>query len=210
MVDVSAPLALLMTNEPPDARPRADARRNRRTVLDAAVALLAERPQATMQEVADASGLGRTTVYRHFPKRQDLIDALFEEVLREAADAIATALEHPSNPHRLLCDLGPAMVAIGDRYAFLDAHPELQERALSIAAEERNPLGLYLTEAQERGEIRDDLPVHWMLTTLRALAIVALVERRAGRITADEAGRFVGETMASAFRPQAAGGQGGK
>jgi AcrR family transcriptional regulator len=191
-----------MTNELPDARPRADARRNRQTVLDAAVTLLAERPQATMQEVADASGLGRTTVYRHFPKRQDLIDALFEEVLREAAEAIDRALESPGSPRRLLCDLGPAMVAIGDRYAFLDAHPELQERALSLSAEAGNPLGTYLATAQERGEIRRDLPVHWMLTTLRALAIVAMVERRAGRMTAEEAGTYVGETMASAFSPQ--------
>jgi AcrR family transcriptional regulator len=194
-----------MPNEPHDARPRADARRNRQTVLDAAVALLAERPSATMQEVADASGLGRTTVYRHFPKRQDLIDALFDEVLREAAQAIGRALESPETPHKLLCNLGPAMVAIGDRYAFLDAHPELQERALSVSSEEDNPLGVYLAEAQQRGEIRDDLPVHWMLTTLRGLAIVAMVERRAGRMDADEAGTFVGETMASAFKPQGNG-----
>src|SRR3954465_12123081 len=118
-----------MTDETSDARLRSDARRNRRTVLDAAVALLAQRPQATMQEVADASGLGRTTVYRHFPRRQDLIDALFEEVLREAAEAIDAALEAPQTPRRLLCELGPAMVEVGDRYAFLEAHPELQERA---------------------------------------------------------------------------------
>jgi AcrR family transcriptional regulator len=187
-----------MTIEPPDAQPRADARRNRRTVLDAAVALLAQRPQATMQEVADASGLGRTTVYRHFPKRQDLIDALFDEVLREAAETIEESLRNHGTPRELLCDIGARIISIGDRYAFLDAHPELRERALTSTGG-GDPLAAFLTAAQARGEIRDDLPVAWMLASLRGLAIVAMVERQAGRMTADEAGTYVGETLATAF-----------
>jgi AcrR family transcriptional regulator len=195
-----------MTEETSEARLRSDARRNRRTVLDAAVALLAQRPQATMQEVADASGLGRTTVYRHFPRRQDLIDALFQDVLREAAQTIENAVQGTSSPRELLCELGPRIIAIGDRYRFLDAHPELRERALAPTFEgtREDPLERYLTEAQERGEVRDDMPVGWMLTTLRGLGVVAMMEVAAGRITVEEAGKHVGETCASAFTPQAA------
>src|SRR3954453_14471855 len=110
-----------MTDQTSEARLRSDARRNRRSVLDAAVALLAQRPQATMQEVADASGLGRTTVYRHFPRRQDLIDALFDDVGRDAGATIAEALRAPGTARELLCSLGPRIIAIGDRYRFLDA-----------------------------------------------------------------------------------------
>jgi AcrR family transcriptional regulator len=192
-----------MTDETTEARLRSDARRNRRTVLDAAVALLAQRPQATMQEVADASGLGRTTVYRHFPRRQDLIDALFEEVLREAGETVEDALRQATSPRELLCDLGVRIMAIGDRYRFLDAHPELRERTLALGGELReDPLERYLAEAQTRGEVRGDLPVAWMLTTLRGLGVVAMMEVSAGRMTVDEAGRHVGETCASAFMPQ--------
>src|SRR3954447_18126870 len=100
-----------MTEETTEARLPSDARRNRRTVLDAAVALLAERPQETMQEIADASGLGRTTVYRHFPRRQDLIDALSESVLRKAAETVAEALSSPTSARELLCDLVPRIIA---------------------------------------------------------------------------------------------------
>jgi AcrR family transcriptional regulator len=194
-----------MTDETTDARLRSDARRNRRTVLDAAVVLLAQRPQATMQEVADASGLGRTTVYRHFPRRQDLIDALFEEVLREAAETVGEAVQSATSARELLCELGPRIIAIGDRYRFLDAHPELRERALAPENSEQsggeNPLEAYLSAAQRRGEIRDDLPVPWMLTTLRGLGVVAMVEITAGRMSVEEAGRHLGETCASAFAP---------
>lgn len=191
-----------MNDETSDARLRSDARRNRRTVLDAAVALLAERPQATMQEVADASGLGRTTVYRHFPRRQDLVDALFEEVLREAAETVEDALRSATSARDLLCELGPRIIAIGDRYRFLDAHPDLRERALSPRNDDVNPLEVYLRQAQARGEVRDDLPVTWMLTTLRGLGVVAMVEVSAGRMTVEAAGQHVGETCATAFAPR--------
>jgi AcrR family transcriptional regulator len=195
----------VMTDDTSEARLRSDARRNRRTVLDAAVTLLAQRPNATMQEVADASGLGRTTVYRHFPRRQDLIDALFEEVLREAAETVNEALAVAASPRALLCDLGVRVIAIGDRYRFLDAHPDVRDR--SLAGENamdgaNNPLELYLAEAQRRGEVRDDMPVTWMLTTLRGLGVVAMVEVAAGRLTVEDAGRHVGETCATAFAPR--------
>jgi AcrR family transcriptional regulator len=185
-----------------DGSLRADARRNRRQVLDAAVALLADRPQATMQEIADASGLGRTTVYRHFPRRQDLVEALFADVLREAGQTIDEALHEPGSPHELLCALGPRLIAIGDRYRFLEAHPDMRERAMTVGGEIGNPLASFLAEAQARGELRDDLPVAWMLTTLRGLAVVAMYELTAGRITVEEAGSFVGETVAAAFAPE--------
>jgi AcrR family transcriptional regulator len=180
---------------------RTDARRNRRTVLDAAVVLLAERPNATMHEIADASGLGRTTVYRHFPRRQDLVDALFVEVLREAWEAIAEALRDDGDALDLLRVLGPRMIAVGDRYRFLEVHPELRERALTAGDEVGNPLAARLTEAQARGELRDDMPVSWMLTTLRGLAVVAMIEVTAGRLTVAQAGDLLGETLAAAFAP---------
>jgi AcrR family transcriptional regulator len=191
-----------MNDDTSDARLRSDARRNRRTVLDAAVALLAKRPQATMQEVADASGLGRTTVYRHFPRRQDLIDALYEQVLAESAQTVRDAIGAATNARELLCDLGARVIAIGDRYRFLDAHPELRERTLAGRGDDRegaDPLHDYLSAAQERGEIRPDVPVGWMLTTMRGLAVVAMFEVSAGRMTVEDAGKHVGETCASAF-----------
>lgn len=191
-----------MTDDPSEARLRSDARRNRRTVLDAAVTLLAQRPNATMQEVADASGLGRTTVYRHFPRRQDLIDALFEEVLREAAETVHEALATAGSPRELLCDLGIRVIAIGDRYRFLDAHPDVRDRTLAgenAMDGSDNPLEEYLAAAQRRGDVRRDIPVSWMLTTLRGLGVVAMVEVAAGRLTVEDAGKHVGETCATAF-----------
>ena len=70
-----------------DDPPRADAQRNREAVLQAAIGLLGERPGASMRAIADASGVGRSTVYRHFPTREALLRALFARVLEESAAA---------------------------------------------------------------------------------------------------------------------------
>ena len=68
----------------PETHERKDARRNREAVIEAALAILPDEPNASMATIAERSGLGRTTVYRHFPARNDLILALFERVIEEA------------------------------------------------------------------------------------------------------------------------------
>ena len=42
-------------------------------MIDASLDLLAEQPNATMGAIAELSGLGRTTLYRHFPSRDELV-----------------------------------------------------------------------------------------------------------------------------------------
>jgi AcrR family transcriptional regulator len=58
---------------------RADAARNRQRVLTAAAEVFAERGlDASLDEVAEAAGVGVGTVYRRFPNKEALVDALFE------------------------------------------------------------------------------------------------------------------------------------
>lgn len=50
--------------------------RTRRAILDAAAAVLARNPAASIGEIAEAAETVRSTVHRHFPERADLISAL--------------------------------------------------------------------------------------------------------------------------------------
>ena len=70
-----------------DARPlRRDAERNRQLILDAARQVFAVRGvDAGFDEIARVAGVGAATVYRRFPERTDLVDALFEQELEEMA-----------------------------------------------------------------------------------------------------------------------------
>ena len=68
---------------------RADAERNRRRIMDAARELFAERGlEVTLDDIARHAGVGVGTVYRRFPDKEVLIEALFEERLAEL-EAIA-------------------------------------------------------------------------------------------------------------------------
>ena len=66
-------------------RRRADAERNIEAILDAALARLGRDPSASMTEIAKAAGVGRVTLYGHFPSREALVDTLFDRSLADAS-----------------------------------------------------------------------------------------------------------------------------
>ena len=82
----------------PAARPalRADAERNRRRIVAAALEIFAERGlDVPMEDVARHAGVGVATLYRRFPTRADLIAGAFEAKMADYADAVAHALDEP-------------------------------------------------------------------------------------------------------------------
>ena len=77
---------------------RADARRNRESVLDAAGELFAERGDAVqMDEIAERAGLGVGTLYRHFADKQALFAAIIGRRL-QAMTALARAADEAGDP----------------------------------------------------------------------------------------------------------------
>jgi len=70
---------------------RADARRNIRSILEAAARVLAEDPAASMQAIAAAAEVSRPTVYRHFAGREELIEAIRLEAMAQAMEALDAA-----------------------------------------------------------------------------------------------------------------------
>ncbi|OBB85766.1 transcriptional regulator [Mycobacterium colombiense] len=74
-------------------RLRRDAQRNRQRVIEAARELFASRGlEATLNDVAHHAGVGVGTVYRRFPTKQDLLEAIFEGGIDELTALAETAL----------------------------------------------------------------------------------------------------------------------
>ncbi|WP_314148950.1 helix-turn-helix domain-containing protein [uncultured Leifsonia sp.] len=90
------------------ARPalRADAARNRAKILDAARRLYEESGEAGPEQVARAAGVGVGTLYRHFPNREALAAAVYEDELEQVALAAGDLLrDHaPAEALRLWMD----------------------------------------------------------------------------------------------------------
>lgn len=154
-----------MTNTPIETeRPlRADARRNRARIIDAARELFAgEQPNVQMDDIASQAGVGVGTVYRHFPDKE----ALMGELVRQRFDLFNENLRHAladvrSSAFAVLATALRANVAsvaedAATRFAFVRGG----ERVFAYAAAEMEEF-MRLAEAlvrraRDAGELRDD------------------------------------------------------
>jgi AcrR family transcriptional regulator len=150
------------TSEALITRPkRADARRNYEKVLTAAREAFAEGGESTaLEEIARRAGVGIGTLYRHFPNRQALLEALYvnevEEVCRSAAEldggdpweAFSAWVE------RVMGYLATKQALAGELLNFLDRDAALFQVCRTSLYDAGGPL---LARAQEAGVVRADV-----------------------------------------------------
>jgi AcrR family transcriptional regulator len=93
-----------VTDDRSAGRPkRADARRNEKTLLDAAAAVFVETGvEAPIRDIAARAGVGTATIYRHFPTRADLIVAVYRHQVEALAEAGPGLLADSATPYAAL------------------------------------------------------------------------------------------------------------
>ncbi|APU18472.1 TetR/AcrR family transcriptional regulator [Actinoalloteichus sp. GBA129-24] len=176
---------------------RADARRNRERLIHIARELFAEQGvSAPLDTVATRAGVGPGTLYRHFPTRQALLDAVFRERIERLCAQARDLLDAPSPGAALRTWLGMALadagvvhgVAATALITFQDdesgdevsCHDLLHRAAASL-----------LTRAQQKGEIRADLTTPELIRLVAGILTAA--EHRDGDRT--EPDRAVADRM---------------
>jgi AcrR family transcriptional regulator len=150
------------TSQKTSRRPRADSLRNRTRLLEAAATVFAAGgPQASLEAVARQAGLGIGTLYRHFPTREALFEAVYRhEVdhlhdlalrLAEGDDPVAALRRWLHANVRLVATKRGMIEALQ-----LGAHGSSELKAYSF---ERmtGALALLLGRAVAANEIRDDI-----------------------------------------------------
>jgi len=148
----------------PDAtadRPlRADAERNRQRILEAARALFAERGlSVTLDDIAHRAGVGVGTVYRRFPDKEQLIDALFAERIGEMTAVAREGLADPDAMAGLehFLERGLELQAQDRGLKELMHSAGLGAKRVAHARAEIAPLVVALVaRAQESGQLRAD------------------------------------------------------
>ena len=158
---------------------RIDAERNRRVLLGAAAGALARNPEASLSEVARLAGLTRATLYRHFGSRERLLEALKDDALDSAAEAVAAARVEEGAALEALRRVITAITSLGGRFWPLlmdgaDRDPEfLHSRAQAFA-----PVLGIIERGQMSGQIRTDISPQWAVTALTALLAAAVRQDR--------------------------------
>ncbi|MER7773911.1 TetR/AcrR family transcriptional regulator [Streptomyces sp. NPDC096191] len=146
------------------ARPkRADARRNEKTLLDAAAAVFVRSGvEAPVRDIAAEAGVGTATIYRHFPTRADLIIGVYRHQVEACAEAGPALLASAPTPYDALArwiDLfvdflvtkhGLAGVLQSDNAGFEALHTYFLDRLVPVCTD-------LLAAASTAGEIHSDV-----------------------------------------------------
>lgn len=180
----------------PGPRPlRVDAQRNEQTILEAAITVLADRPGASMAEIARAGGLARATLYRHFASRDELVRAIQAQAVAAGTEALDVARLEQGSAVAAIRRAITALIGVGDRYRLLAGEAAVDPSALERRPEIVRDLLAVVERGQRSGELRSDLPAPWVLSTLAGLLVQALREMANASVTADEAAERVASTL---------------
>jgi AcrR family transcriptional regulator len=171
---------------PADAREiprrlRADAERNRTTIVAAAQEVFAEQGlEAPLEEIAARAGVGIATLYRRFPARQQLVAAALVEKITQYADAAEQALALPDawagfvSFVERICELQAGDRGLSDLLSMAmpaDEHVEqLRRRANDQVTE-------LIKRAKGAGRLREDFVGEDLLLLLIASAAIVHVTR---------------------------------
>jgi AcrR family transcriptional regulator len=160
----------------PATRPlRADARRNRARVLEAARAAFgAEGSDVSLDAIARRAGVGAGTVYRHFPSKEALFAAVVVDRMGELADE-ARALSDDPDPGRAFSSFVERLAREGARKrdlveALADDGIHLQLGEAPIVRALSDALAALLDRAQSAGAVRGDIGVDDVMALLTGAA----------------------------------------
>ena len=157
---------------------RADAQRNRGQILDAATRSFSKCGlEATLEGIAKDAGVGIGTLYRHFPTRDALVEAVYRNELARLCDAAADLLAELPADKALRTWMDRFVDYIATKRGLADAlralaasgtNPFAESRARMLAA-----VSLLLTAGAEAGTVRADVEPADVLASLSGLTLVA-------------------------------------
>ncbi|MGK5741591.1 TetR/AcrR family transcriptional regulator [Micromonospora sp. URMC 103] len=157
---------------------RIDAQANRGRILDVAEEVFgAGGESASTEEVARLAGVGIATVFRHFPTKGALVQAVLVrrfDRLREQAEALLDSADPGTAFHdffRHLVADAATKIAIGE--ALLDAGGDRDGEAAHASMGLRRAVGALLQRAQRAGAVRDDVELPEVYALLVATSRVA-------------------------------------
>ncbi|GAA3494561.1 hypothetical protein GCM10019016_016610 [Streptomyces prasinosporus] len=149
---------------------RADAERSVRAILEAAERVLAEEPGASLEQIAAAAGVARTTIHRRFANRQALIEALASSAARQLARAVDDGRPDTAPPLVAMHRITANVLQVKSAWTFaleLPADPDSEAAALHRDIDRR--CIAVLKQAQDDKLIDEAADLDWVRRVYYAL-----------------------------------------
>jgi AcrR family transcriptional regulator len=183
-------------------RRRADAERSIEAIVDAATDCFAADPDASMVEIAKAAGVGRVTLYAHFPSREPLLQAVVVRAVAHTTDLLTDAVREDEPADQALGRLLRESWQALDRFGGLATAATRHLDPGWLRAHHDGPLRLaeqLIARGREEGAFRTDLPLGWQVTIVYTLLHAAAVEAAEARIEPAETGLILERTVLGAL-----------
>lgn len=173
-------------------------------IIEAALAVFARRPLATMEQVAEAANVGRATLFRHFSGKKALMRELSIEASRRCQEALLPLARGDGPAMDRLARAVEALIPLGAAFHFLTYEPwhtddEALKKSTRTYLEEWR---LLLEQAQTAGGIDPELPLSWTVTTLDVLLYGAWDSISNGEIAPKRAAALTLRTFLRGVAPQ--------
>jgi TetR/AcrR family transcriptional repressor of mexCD-oprJ operon len=186
-------------------RKRADAERNIAAIITAATECFARDPDASMTDIAKAAGLGRVTLYAHFPSREQLLRTVLAETIAESTGIIEAASPDEGPPAEAFARMIRSCWPLLSRFGSLHAAAQRALPADEVRRRHDQPMAhveRIIARGQAEGAFRTDLPVQWLVTTVYTLLHAAADEAAAGRLATEAVGEILEKTLLAALKPE--------
>ena len=171
---------------------------SRDAIIQAAFAILSRDSGATLTEIAERAGVGRATLHRYFPSREDLIRALAWMAIEEIDQAAAGVAEAAGSFSEALEKVLGALIPLGDRHGFLAREPVEQDSAITAEFERQMRETRELVEAAKReGAFDTSVPTGWIVQAYEHLLYAAGESVRAEDITPAQSADLAWRTLTS-------------
>ena len=164
-------------------------------IVEGAITALGLNPAASMSEIAVQAGVGRATLHRHFPTRDDLVMVLQQRCMEEMNEAAAALISDEQSSLEQLTNAMRATIPLGDRYNFLSQTTSDDETLVSAYREQLDWIRGLVADLKTDGHIAGGVPDSWALALIDQLIWIGWDQVSRGRVTAEEAPELAVRTL---------------
>jgi TetR/AcrR family transcriptional repressor of mexCD-oprJ operon len=184
-----------MTHPAARSARRADARENAEKIVRAAVACLGRSAEASMNDIAQEAGVGRVTLYGHFPSREALVEAALIRLLAQG-DEVLEAVDLTGDPRdglRAVMESGWLLIAQAASVLQAAEATLPPGRVQELHAKPERRINDLIRRGQTDGVFRADLPADLLAGVLHHILHGTATDVATGRLDATDAPRLVAE-----------------